>query len=406
MILALAWRNIWRNRRRTLITVASVVFAAFFALLLRSMQLGSYEQIVRTSVSSYTGYIQVHGDGYWESRSFERSFPWTNGLKDSVAKSENVTLVVPRVESFVLAAQGDATKGAMLVGVDPVLEERMTGIRSRVIEGRYFQSADEKGLLMAEGLAKVLKARVGARVALIGQGYQELSAAAIYTVVGIVRYVSPQANDQMLLLPLREAQWFFSAQDRITSASVMITGQEYLASVASVLKRAIGDKYEVMTWEEMMPEVVQSIQVDSAGGVLMLSILYLVIGFGILGTVMTTIVERRREFGTLVAVGMQKERMVLTVGLETVMMAATGVAVGVLVSLPVLAVLHANPLHLTGEAAEGMIRMGFEPIFPFSLDPSMFVSQALAVLVTALVVALYPMWTVTRIDPAVAIRRQ
>ena len=132
--LKLAWRNIWRNRRRTLITAASIFFAVLFAILMRSFQLGSYDHMIHNAVESYTGYIQVHDFNYEDEKTIDHSFPYSDTLLEKVRSTSNVTYAVPRLESFALASFGTQTKGALVLGVDPVAENKLTNASSKLVK--------------------------------------------------------------------------------------------------------------------------------------------------------------------------------------------------------------------------------------------------------------------------------
>ncbi len=164
------------------------------------------------------------------------------------------------------------------------------------------------------------------------------------------------------------------------------------------------NKYEVMKWSELMPELVQSIQVDNAGGIIMLGILYVVIGFGIFGTIMMMTAERTKEFGILISVGMKKWKLVFVTTIETLFISFIGVLIGALVSIPILAYMYHNPIHLTGDAAKAYIAFGLEPILPFAINPGMFIAQIWTVLVITLLSALYPFFFVRKLVPIEAIR--
>ena len=123
MYLKLAWRNIWRNKRRSFITIASILFAVFFAVMMRSIQLGLYAKMIDNVVGFYTGYLQIHGNGYWEEKTLDNSFEYDEQLLEEIAQTDRVTGVIPRLEGFALSSYGESTKGAMVVGVDAKKEE-------------------------------------------------------------------------------------------------------------------------------------------------------------------------------------------------------------------------------------------------------------------------------------------
>ena len=152
----IAWRNLWRNKRRTLITVASVFFGVLFSTVMSSLQEGSYSSMVDNVVKFYSGYIQVHSEDYWENKTINNSFEPTDTLFHKINQVKEVIHFTPRLESFALASSEEITKGVMVLGVDPVKESQVTGIEKWIEKGRYLNPGD-KGILVGIDLAKYLQ---------------------------------------------------------------------------------------------------------------------------------------------------------------------------------------------------------------------------------------------------------
>ena len=402
--LQLAWRNLWRNKRRTLIASASIFFAVIFALLMRSMQEGSYDYMVDASVSMYTGYIQVHAKDYWDKRSIDKSMELSLTKISIIDSVKHVTLVTPRLESFSLISYGNVTKVASIVGIHPELENEMTDLKNKLVSGKYLTD-NSKGVMIAEGLATLLKVEIGDSVVLYGQGYHGVTAAAQVEVEGIVKFTLPALNKTMVYLSLDYSQWLYAAPNRVTTLSIMIDEAKKINEVHAAISKLFDEKYEVMMWSELMPELVQSIEVDNAGGIIMLGILYVVIGFGIFGTVMMMTAERTKEFGILISVGMKKWRLSYVSFLESLFLSFIGVLAGIIVSIPILYYLKQNPIPLTGEMADVMLKFGLDPIIPFRFAANIFVDQFLTVLVIAMISALYPLSYIRKLNPVKAMRK-
>ena len=402
--LQLAWRNLWRNKRRTLIASASIFFAVIFALLMRSMQEGSYDYMVDASVSMYTGYIQVHAKEYWDKRSIDNSMELSLTRIDKIDSVKHVTLVTPRLESFSLISYGNVTKVASIVGIHPELENKMTDLKNKLISGKYL-TEKARGVMIAEGLATLLKVEIGDSVVLYGQGYHGVTAAAQVEIEGIVKFTLPALNKTMVYLSLDYSQWLYAAPNRVTTLSIMIDEAKKINEVHAAVSNLFDEKYEVMMWSELMPELVQSIEVDNAGGIIMLGILYVVIGFGIFGTVMMMTAERTREFGILISIGMKKWRLSYVSFLESLFLSFIGVLAGIIVSIPILYYLKQNPIPLTGEMADVMLKFGLDPIIPFRFAANIFVDQFLTVLVIAMISALYPLSYIRKLNPVKAMKK-
>ena len=395
LLFRLAWRNLWRNPRRTLIACASIFFAVFLSVLISSTQVGQNQLLIDTMVGFSTGHVQVHGAGYWEKRSLDQSMPADSTLLSDIAALPGVDHVVPRLETVALIAHGNVTKVVPVFGVEPLREDGMTGFGKRLERGTAL-AAWTDGALVGAGLARMLGANVGDTLVLYGQGYQGVTAAGLIRVAGILAYPIPDMNNNAFFLTLTEAQRTFAAEGRVTSIAVMLADQETSDAAAAAIRVAVGNGREVMTWRALMPELVQAIDANNGGTVIMLLILYIVIGFGIFSTVVMMTTERRKEFRMVIALGMRRGRLALVTVIEAVLIALTGAMAGIIGSIPVILWLHAHPVVLGGEYEKVMLAYGMEPILPFSADPLVFWSQALIVGTLGILSALYPVVIVSR----------
>ncbi len=401
MYLTLSWRNLWRNKKRTLIAAASVFLAVLVAVIMRSMQVGSYAYMISSSVQFYTGYVQVQGNGYWENRSLNNSIILDEQQQGEIAQISHVTSVVPRLEAFSLVSFGKVTKVAQITGVNPTIENNMTELKKRLVQGRYLTESPD-GVLVAQGLADLLHVSVGDSLVLYGQGYHGVIAAAMLPVSGIVKFPIARMNNAMVFLTLANAQEIFSTENRITSLAIMLDDVRNQTSVFSTISSLVGDQYTLMTWEEMMPDLVQGIALDNASGLIMLVILYIVIAFGVFGTIMMMTTERTKEFGVLISVGMKRKRLIWVTTLETVFLAFLGAISGAVVSLAVITYFHYHPIPITGSAASMFEMLGVRPIFYFSIDPGLLINQAIVVLLITLATALYPFFFIKNLEPVQA----
>jgi len=401
----IAWRNLWRNKRRTLITSASVFFALFLALLMRGFQLGSYDLMVYNIVHAYSGYFQVHARGYWDDKIINNSFEFTPEIQQAIAEVPEIDGYALRLESFALGSYGLQTKGVMVTGIVPDEENQLTGLKKKLVEGEYLLPGDD-GALVSQKLAKYLKIAPGDTLVLIGQGFHGMSAAGIYPVRGIVHFPSPDLDNRMIYLSLPASQGLFSADNRLTSIAFNVTdGTTYEQDAIRLKAKIDPDLYEVMTWKEMMPDVVQQIQADNASGLIMLSILYLIVGFGTFGTILMLFSERTKEFGMMIAIGMQKFKLIRVVVAELFLVGLLGLVAAVVAAIPLMYYFHVHPIPITGELAETTIQMGFEPIMPTAWETSYFLGQSLTIVVIMLVVMILPIVKITRLNVINALRK-
>lgn len=404
MIVKLVWRNLWRNSRRTLITMASIAFAVLFAILMQSFQDGVFNNLIKNVVNYYSGYIQVHQKGYWSEQVLDNSFITDETLIAALRKNKAVTEIVPRLETFVLASNKNTTKGCMLIGTDTEKENNLTLLKNKLIKGSYFEN-NEEVVLLSEGLAKRLELEVNDTIVLYGQGYQDVMAAGKYKINGILRLASPEMNDTFVYLPLKACQYFLSADNRLTTISLGIDNPKHLEKLRKELGNSINNQYEVMSWQELMPDIANHIKADGFSFYIFSGILYLIIGFGLFGTVMMMTVERKFEFGMLIAIGMKKSKLRTILLSETLLITFWGVLLGILISLPLVFYLNENPIRLSGNLAKTYEQFGFEPIFPTEVNTAIFIIQSLIVLLMAVCIGLYPLWFVSGLDPVKAMKK-
>ncbi len=389
-ILKIAWRNIWRNKRRTLITVASIMFALFFAIIMRGFGIGSYEKMKENAVKSYSGYLQIHKNGYWDDKTINNIFSLDDEIITKFESDTRVNVVIPRLESFSLASSGESTKGVVVMGISPEKEDKMTKIKSFLEEGEFINSAD-KSILVAAGLAKFLDVKVNDTLVLFSSGYHGATAAGLYPVKGILKLPFPDMNRSTVYLSISEAQSFFSTGNQFTGLIFDLNNIDDVADVEQTITETINlDEYEVMNWEVMNKELLQMIETDNAGGVIMIGILYLVIAFGIFGTVLMMTNERIREFSVMVSVGMQKRKLALVIIVELIFLTTIAVIAGILISLPVMFYYYYNPIEFTGDAVAAMKDFNFEPVMPMSLDIQIFIFQGIAISILMIIAMSYP----------------
>lgn len=403
-LIKMAWKNLWRNKSRTMITIAAIFFAVILSVMASSLKTGIFDNLVKNVVSFYTGYLQVHKKGYQDEQLLDNSFSASARMENQILTQENISAITPRLESFALASSQDVTRGCMIAGISPGTEDKITSLKNKLVQGDYLFS-NENATLLSQGLAQRLKLGVGDTIVLIGQGYHGSTAAGKYPIKGILKFGSPQLNDKILFMPLKTAQDFFGADNMLTSYILSTKNVNNLERNAANINTALGNEFEVMTWGELMPDIKQHIQTDSNNMRVVQWILYLLICFGIFSTLLMMIAERKYEMGMLVAIGMKKINLVFLLLTESIITVLTGCVTGIMVSIPLIFYLNKNPIRIGGETAKAYERFGFEAVFPTSTDASNFIYQGIIVLIIGLVLSLYSLYKVIRLNPVVAMKK-
>lgn len=403
-MIKMAWRNIWRNKRRTLIAAASLYFAIVLAIIMRSLQLGTYDLMIDNAVKSYSGYIQIQDSTYWEDKSIDDMMEYSPALETSIMETEGVISVLPRLETFSLVSSGNKTKGALIQGINPEKDDAMTGLSKHLVSGSFLTS-NSKGILVSSRLASFLGSRVGDTLVMISQGYHGMSAADQYPVIGIVKIPQPQLDNKLIIMPLKLVREFTSADNMVTSLALNIDSRDHIDPITNNLKKKLANKnLEILKWTDMNKALKQQIESDNVSGIIMLAILYIVIFFGILSTIIMMTSERFKEFGVMVAVGMKRMKLLSMMMLETIFLGLVGLVAGVITTIPIIMYYHNNPIHLVGEMAKSYEAYGIEPLMGFSIDPMIIINQFYTVLLLMIITLIYPIFKISKLNVINALR--
>jgi len=400
----MAWKNIWRNKHRSVITMSAIFFAVILSVLASSLKDGIFDNLVKNVVSFYTGYIQVHKNGYWNEQILDNAFKASGKVEKQLLQQPNVQSITARLESFALISSGDITRGAMVVGIEPDKESAITLLKQKLISGNYLQNSDQS-ILIAKGLSDRLHLTINDTIVLIGQGYQGTTAAGKYLIKGIVQFGSPDLNDKMVYMPLLAAQDLYSAKNMVTSYVLSLQNKNNVLNTVTDLRKQLGIGYEVMSWSELIPEIKQHIESDSRSMNAVQVILYILICFGIFSTLLMMMVERKYEMGLLIAIGMKKAKLIYLLIIELLVTVIAGCLLGLIVSTPLIYYLSIHPLTIKGDTAKAYEKFGFEAIFPTSVDPHNFINQGLMVVFFGLLMCIYPIYAIIRLNPLQAMKR-
>lgn len=403
MITKIAWRNLWRSKRRTITSISSIFFAVILAILMRSLQEGSYGQMIDTAARFYMGYAQIHQEGYWNDKSINKLMTDSKDTRDKILSDNNVSGAFGRLETYAMAATDTLTKGVMVVGTEPEGEDQLSNLSKKMVKGTYL-SKSSKDIIIGEGLANYLGITVDDTLALLGQGYHGASAAELYRIQGIIKHPNPQMNNQIVYMSLPTVQYFVSAPNMLNAYILNIKDTRKIEKTVTELKdRLDKNKFEVMSWDELSPEMVNMINTDREGGKLMIYILYVVIAFGIFSTILMMTIEREREFGILTAVGMVKSKIYSMLLQESLFIGLIGIVSSIVAGFPILLYMENHPIHLNNEKGELMAQMGMEPILKFTASLEIIWPQALLMAFIMIICTIYPMIYVSKLKTVEAI---
>ncbi len=402
-MLKLAWRNIWRNKGRSIITIAATMFCVIFAVVLRSFQVGVWEHMVDDIVANNFGYLQIHQKGFWGEQSLGLSMDEATLPMDQWAEVDGVRSVVRRLESFSLVSTEQSNRGSLVLGIEPENELPGLQLQDQIIEGQVFAPGSDQ-VVVSEGLAEFLKVSVGDSLMFLSQGYRGASAYGQFMVSGIAKISNPELNKQLVLMPLQTAQWMYNGMGLLTTAVVDLEPGADHKEVKAQLLPLMGEELELLEWEELFPELIQTIEADMAGGQIFITILYFIISFVLLGTVIMMVSEREREFGILVSIGMRKTKLAFVTVLENLMLTLGGAFVGMALVKPVQFYFKYNPIDLSGQMKEAIEQFDFEPKLYTTTSFIINLNHGAIVFVIGVLVSLYAVWKIMKLEPVKSMR--
>jgi len=406
--LKMAWRNIWRHPRRAILTMAAIAFATLLLIFMLSWQFGSYDTMINAAVKVHTGHLQVQAEGYNEQRAMRLVVPDPAAVSRILDETPGVASYAARASAFSLVSSKERTYGVAVMGIDPEREAEVTTLKQLIRQGSYLSERDADHALVGELLTKNLRVGVGDELVLLGQGRDGSIAATVVRVKGIFSYGQDEFDRNVIYLPLPYFQEVYSMRGAVHEVAVLCISREAVPRIKQAVATGINkidtkSTLVVLDWMELMPGLIQSIQIDLVSGLIMYVILIIVVAFSILNTFLMVIFERTREFGVFMAMGTTPGRLTRLLLLESTTLTMLGTVIGIIAGSLVTWYFQIHGIIISG-TSEMMRQYGLpERIYPQLSALSIAVGAGL-VLVITLVAALYPALKVRRLQPVEAMR--
>jgi ABC-type lipoprotein release transport system permease subunit len=331
--LKMAWRNIWRNPRRTLLTIAAIAFAGMILVFMLSFQLGCYETMINTSVKISTGHLQVMAKGYLEDKKMRLVIKDPEHVDRILKNIGGIDAYTFRANAFSLVSSDKRTHGVVVTGIDPIREASVSSIKSLIRKGRYLNAADTYAVLIGEHLSRNLKVDIKDELTVLGQGRDGSIAASVLTIEGIFDSGIDEFDRNVIMMGLNGFQEVFSMGKSVHEAIITTNSLMDVARVQQQIQNNFREDEElyVPDWMEIMPGLLQGIQMDLMSGIIMYIILIIVVAFSIFNTFLMAIFERTREFGVMMAIGTTPSRITKLVMYESICMTLIGILLGIVI---------------------------------------------------------------------------
>ncbi len=402
LILKIAFRNIFRQKRRSVLTALTMAGGFTLAAISIGWSDGSYNFIIDMFTRNRLGHIQIHKNGYRDRPSLYKTIPNYRQVGEKIAGVKGVEGWTPRLFAAALASVGEKTSGVQITGIDPVHENQCTRFDKKIVQGKPFQFNPNKDVIMGKGLAKILRARIGDEVVIVTQGADGSIANDIYRLVGIVETGDKMLDRTVLYMHLRDAQDLLVLPDQVHEIAVIVHHLKQVPELAKQITKVLNNpELEVAPWQVFAHSFYQAMKADQEGMWIMLFVILLVVAVGVLNTVLMSVLERQREYGLLKAIGTQPNQIVLLVLNEVNFLALGSILVGALLGTAVNYLLSHQGITLPQAFTYG--GMEFKTMYTEVNARSLYL-PAITILLSAWIVSFFPALKAARTDPAKAMR--
>ena len=397
------WRNLWRNTRRTVITLAAVALCAAILVILYALMDGIALQMQNNAVTLMVGEVQVHAPGYLKDRSMYKVVDKPQAVL-AAAREAGVSATA-RSYGYGLVAAGNKSAGAMFWGVDPKAESAACRLPHHVAQGSYLPDQPGGGVVLGAKLARSLNVKVGGELVVVVQAADGSMGNELFKVRGIFKTAGDQVDRSAAVMHAADFERLFVSQGRIHEVALNSWNAMELDALAGLAKKP-APANEVRTWRKLMPMVSDMLEMYDASGFITSLLFALAAGLGVMNTMLMATYERMREFGIIKALGASGWRILRDVSMEALVLAVVGTTAGALLGMVGAWYLQVVGLNL-GEMANDftIAGMAFDPVMRALLTPRAVIIPVAIMWVVCLVSALYPASLAARLDPVKVIHR-
>lgn len=405
----MAWRNLWRNTRRTVLTLVSIAFGLFLAILLTALQDRNWADMIDLAARLGGGHVTVQHAGWLESATLDRTVTGSAAVAERARGEPDVERVVVRIVGQTLLSTAANSRGAAFVGIDPAAEDSTTlAVMNALAEGSMLEPGDDDGIVLGSRLADNLRVTLGKKVVYNMTDRHGDIVAGLARVSGIVHTGSPGVDGGLCLLPLGTLQRALGyAPDEVTQVAVFIADQRRSDDVAARIGAELPADAVAVPWHENQPELAGFIALKVGGANFMKILIAVLIAAGIFNTLFVSVTERMREFGIMLAIGYSSRDLNTLVMLESLWLGLVGLVVGVILTAGPYLWLGAHGIDMSAMVGEGgaeIAGVGVSSVMKVEIFPVNAVFIAVAALVATLLAGIYPAWKAGRVAPVETIR--
>ncbi len=401
----IAFRSLWRNPKRSALTAGATAFGLGAFLFLYAFTDGFFEQMINNSIDFSTSHVQIEPRGYRGELSPALFISQPAAMLAQAQQHPAVIAAAPRIQVEAMISTPTQTEPLILTGVDTVLEPQVTRLDRVMVEGRYLQAGNDMEIVLGRKLADELDVRLGEKIVVTTQLADSSLGSAAYRLVGIYQTDNEIFDRTLGFIGLSQAQALLAMQDRVSTITIRLAERDLSQQTAAELSHGLTTtNYLAKPWQEIMPVLVQMIDVSRLMFFVVLVIVFAVVAIGVMNTLFMSVLERTREFGVMLAVGTEPRLIVRMVVYEAVMLGLIGIVVGVFIGMLLVAWSGTRGINLSGFAgATGSIPGLTDVIYPVLIFNNLWF-PTLLLFITGIAAAFYPAVRAARLEPVAAIR--
>jgi len=403
VIFMLAWRNLWRNHRRTIIMIAAISVGAWAMIFMTALMRGMVNDMIRDGISALPGHVQIHHADYRDDPSVENLVSGTATEIEAAFAAAGVSRVSARVRAPAVISSERETRGVTLIGVDPAAEQRIGAVGTTIVEGRQLEDRSDPGVILGQKLAEKLETGIGKRVVIMSQDPDNEIADRGYPVVGLFNG-ELEAQEEMFVFAGRTVvQRMLRIDDGVSEVALLGDDYREVDDLLSIAQRVAAQADEVLPWQVLDPFLATMMNVMDGFVLVWIIVVFLALSFGFVNTMVMAVFERVREIGLMLALGMRPSSILGQIVLESLLLLIFGLAIG-----NVLAVAAIHPLRDGIDVSivgEGMEMFGYSTVLYPSLELQDIIMANIVVLVLGFLASLSPAWRASRYEPVEAITK-
>lgn len=403
MILIMAWRNIWRNKMRSIIIMLSIALGLFAGIAVLSLYKGMMRSRVRTVIDAEVGHLQLHDSNF--KKDYEPAFVISNGLEilKKIRRMQGVKFAAPRSITNGMLATATGSAGVQINGVEPQDEYNASQLKAKIVDGKLFDSTKKSEVMIGKKLAKKMKLKTGSKLVLTFTDSSGTIVSAAFRVVAVYESNNAPLDERNVYINIHSMNELLTTGNAFHEIVVLLKRDEDVPLLQQQMQQQFSN-YKIESWKEISPETDLMVQTTDQLSYILMTIIMFALAFGIINTMLMAILERTKEIGMMVALGTSKLKMFLLVLSETVFLTLAGAPVGLLIGWLVIKYFNKHGLDMSGMGREMMSSFGYSTLIFPEFPSDKLAGVLLIVCCTALLSCLFPAIKALKLQPVEALR--